>query len=106
MVLKVLSVEKRQSTKTESQVEQEAQSFHHFVHSVHRSQFCKIHDQDICNTDEMPFSLTGHMKREMKSLIDQGTPNDVRLSPFTLKDFKRSMTVVLTTHYVTKVNAL
>ena len=39
----------------------------------------------------MKCSLTGLMKHEMKSLTDQGTTNDVRFSPFTAKDLKRSI---------------
>ena len=93
---KVLSSEKQQSSKTVDDVKAEAQTFHRFIHSVHKSQFFKIHDDDTANCDKMPMSLTSHMKREIKSLVDRGLANEVRLSPFNSKDFKRSMTVVLT----------
>ena len=55
----------------------EAQTFHRFIHRVHKSQFFKIHNDDTANCDEMPMSLTGHMKREIQSLVDRGVANEV-----------------------------
>ena len=90
---KVLRSEKRQSSKSVDVVKSEAQHFHRFIHSVHKCQFFKVHDEDVVNCDEMPMSLTGHMKREIKSLLNRGRDNEVRSSPFTSHDFKRSACV-------------
>ena len=67
----------------------EAQTFHCFIYGVHKRQFFEIHDEDTANCDEMPRSLTGHMKWETKSLADRRVDNEVFLSPFTSQGFQK-----------------
>ena len=58
--------------------------------------------QDIYNLDKVPNSLRGFMCRNIKALNDKGTPNEVRMSPFTESDFMCSKTNLLTIKYQEK----
>ena len=94
-----LQAEKRISSKGEKDVLEEVQKFHVYCHSVMRNPVLKIKNENVYNTDEVPNSLTGQLHRNITSLGDVGTANEVRRSPFTVNDFKRFKTDVITLRY-------
>ena len=59
----------------------------------------RVADDNVYNADEVPNSLTGEMKRNIVSLKDVGTANEIRRSPFGVNDFKRCKTDLITVRY-------
>ena len=78
------------------------QKFHNFCHSVCATPVLNVAPQDTYNLDEVPKSVSGFMRRNVHSLNDRGTPNEVRKSPFTEQDFMRSKTDLLTIKFQEK----
>jgi len=101
-----LQAEKRRGSKPPEQLKLEVQQFHNFCHSVCSSPLLNVQPEDTYNLDEVPNSLTGFMRRNVHSLNDKGTANEVRKSPFTDQDFMRSKTDLLTIKYQVNGNVL
>ena len=96
------NAEKRRGTKNRDQLNEEVQKFHNHCHSVCSAPMLNVAKEDTYNLDEVPNSLTGFMRRNIRSLNDKGTANEVRKSPFTESDFIRSKTDLFTIKYQEK----
>ena len=94
--------EKRRGTKSPDQLKQEVQKFHNFCHNVCATPVLNVAPQDTYNLDVVPNSVSGFLRRNVHSLNDRGTPNEVRKSPFTEQDFMRSKTDLLTIKFQEK----
>ena len=88
--------EKRRWTKSPYQLKQEVQKFQNFCHTVCAAPVLNVAPQDTHNLDEVPNSVFGFLRRNVCSLNDWETPNEVRKSPFTEQDFMRNKTNLLT----------
>ena len=94
--------EKGRETKSPDQLKQQVQKFHNFCHSVCATRVLNVAPQDTYNLDEVPNSVFGFLRRNVCSLNDRGTPNEVCKSPFTDQDFMRSKTDLPTIKFQAK----